>query len=291
MSKFLIRTLLLLLPFAAHAEEWLYNDQYFTAGLGYEDKMLDPGKYKGTKLILAGRYIISGQELPVDAKRLCCEVPAKPFVYRGVLQGMLRMSSDNKLEYVGLGIAPWAKMWDPGQESDNNWQARRDLLELGISRFVSDDALELDSYAEVGLFRAGRVGEYRTSADANWWIDLGAQGAVGWAWAKSTDDLYSKVSNPYAGIYMDAAWNHKRFGSIYFVGRFVNGFSFSNPSRGHATAREAKVRNGYMKALGAKESFELDIYWEKRSFYFDDSEQPNLYTWVRTYGAELTWLF
>jgi hypothetical protein len=291
MGKHLLRILLLLLPLTAVAEQWLFDDQYILGGLGYEDKMPDPDKYKGTKLILEGRYIVSSEEQPVDAKRLCCEVPAKPSVYLGVLQGMLRMSSDNKLEYVGLGIVPWAKMWDPGQESDKKWQARRDLLEFGISRFVSDEALELDSYAEVGLFRAGRVGEFKPSPNSNWQIDLGAQASLGWAWAESEVEEYSQVSNPFAGIYLDAAWAHKRFGSIYFVGRFVNGFSFSNPSRGSPTAREAKVRNGYTKLLGAKENYELDVYWEKRSFYFDEGGLPGLYSWVRTYGAELTWMF
>ena len=275
---------------AVQAEKWLFDNQYLLGGLGYEDKMPNTEKYKGTKLIAKGRYILKKEEQPIDKKRQCCEIPAMPTEYRGVLEASLRYGFDsNDLEYVGLGVTPWAMMWDPGQESDKAWQARRDLLEIGATRYVSDDALEVDSYLEVSLFRAGRVGEYKPSPQSAWTFDLGAQASVGYAWAESADKTYSKVNNPYAGIYLDAAVDHARFGSIYFLGRFVNGFSISNPSRGHPTAREALVRNGYAKGLG--ESFALDVYWEKRSFYFDEGGLPNLYTWVRTYGAELSWYF
>jgi hypothetical protein len=275
---------------AVQAEQWLFDDQYLVGGLGYEDKMPDQDKYNGTKLIAEGRYILNKKEEPVDEKRQCCEIPSTPTEYRGVLDAALRYGFESKeLEYVGLGVTPWARMWDPSQESDDAWQARRDLLELGVTRYVSDDALELDSYLEVSFFRAGRVGEYKPSPQSAWAFDLGAQASVGYAWAESTDKDYSKVNNPYAGIYLDAAVNHDRFGSIYFQGRFVNGFSLSNPSRGNPTAREARVRNGYAKGLG--ENFGLDVYWEKRSFYFDEGGLPGLYSWVRTYGAELSWSF
>jgi hypothetical protein len=279
-----------LMASTAVAEQWLYNTQYVSGGLGYEDKMPDTEKYKGAKLILEGRYILRAEEQEIDQKRLCCEIPALPSEYRGVLDAELRYGFDSKdLEYIGLGVTPWAKMWDPAQKSDKSWQARRDLLEIGPIRYVSDDALEVDSYLELGLFRAGRVGEYKPSPQSNWTFDLGAQGAVGYAWAQSSDKAYSKASNPYAGIYLDAAVDHARFGSIYFTGRFVNGFTLSNPSRGHPTAREARVRNGYLKSFA--NNLELDIFWEKRSFYFDEGGLPNLYTWVRTYGGQVTWYF
>ena len=275
---------------AVQAEQWLFEDQYLLGGLGYEDKMPNTDKYKGTKLIAKGRYILSKEVEPVDQKRQCCEIPSMPTAYRGVLEASLRYGFQSKdLEYVGLGITPWAKMWDGGEKSDKGWQMRRDLLEIGVTRYVSDDALELDSYLELSFFRAGRVGEYKPSPESDWAFDLGAQASTGYAWAESTDKIYAKVNNPYAGIYLDAAINHARFGSIYFLGRFVNGFSLSNPSRGNPTAREARVRNGYAKDFG--ENFALDVYWEKRSFYFDEGELPNLYTWVRTYGAELNWFF
>jgi len=49
------------------------------------------------------------------------------------------------------------------------------------------------------------------------------------------------------------------------------------------------VRAGYREALDERMS--LRIYWEKRSFYFDEGSLPNLYTWVRTFAAELFWQF
>ena len=274
----------------AQAEQWLFDDQYLLGGLGYEDKMPNTDKYKGTKLIAQGRYILNRKEEPVDEIRQCCQIPSLPTEYRGVLDAALRYGFEsNELEYLALGVSPWARMWDPAVESDKTWQARRDLLEIGSTRYVSDDALELDSYLEVSLFRAGRVGEYKRSPESAWAFALGAQASFGYAWAESANKTYSKVDNPYAGIYLDAAANHDRFGSIYFIARFVNGFSLSNPSRGNPTAREARVRNGYAKKI--RESFGVDIYWEKRSFYFDEGGLANLYTWVRTYGAELSWYF
>jgi hypothetical protein len=290
-SSFLIALSgLFLLVSTAVAEQWLYDTQYVSGGLGYESKMPDEDKYEGAKLLLEGRYVLRTEEHEVDQKRLCCEIPALPTEYRGVLDAALRYGFDsNELEYIGLGITPWAKMWDPGQKSEEKWQARRDLLEIGPTRYVSDDALEVDSYLELGFFRAGRAGEYKPSPQSNWTFDLGAQGAVGYAWAQSSNKAYSKASNAYAGIYLDAAVDHARFGSIYFTGRFVNGFTLSNPSRGHPTAREALVRNGYIKSFS--NNLKLDIFWEKRSFYFDEGGLPNLYTWVRTYGGQLTWHF
>ena len=279
-----------LISSVAVADQWLYENQYVSGGVGYEDKMPDTEKYKGAKLILEGRYILRAEEQEIDKVRLCCEVPALPSEYRGVLDAKLRYGFEsNDLEYIGLGLTPWGKMWDPAQKSDKRWQARRDLLEIGPTRYVSDDALEIDSYLELGLFRAGRVGEYKPSPQSEWTFDLGAQGAVGYAWAQSSNKAYSKASNPYAGIYLDAAVDHARFGSIYFTGRFVNGFTLSNPSRGHPTAREARVRNGYAKRFA--NNLELDIFWEKRSFYFDEGDLPNLYTWVRTYGGQVNWYF
>ena len=286
-----VKGALILLPLAASAESWLYNNQFVSGGFGYEAKMPDEDKYEGGKLVVTGRYILSEEVQPVDEKRLCCDMPSKPLEYRGVLDAAVRLSADNGLEYIALGVTPWAKMWDPGVSSDKKWRARRDLLELGVARFVSDDALELDSYLELGLFRAGRVGEYRPSPESNWFINTGAQGSVGWAWAESADNAYSTVSNPYAGLYLDTAWTYGSFGSVYLQGRFVNGFSVSNPSRGHPTAREARVRSGYARFFGEQQDLKLDIYWQKRSFYFDEGGLPNLYTWVRTYGAEMLWLF
>ncbi len=88
---------------------------------------------------------------------------------------------------------------------------------------------------------------------------------------------------------MDLAWEHQRRGSIYVLARFVNGFSFSNPSRGHPTAREALVRIGYRKEF--RNNLLLDVYGAKKSFYFDEGDLPGLYTYSRTITAELRYNF
>ena len=94
---------------SAWAEQWLYDEQYATAGFGYEDKMPNTERYRGTKLILEGRYILDGEEQAVDQQRLCCEVPAKPYVYSGVIEGAARAGFDGTgLEYAHLSLTPWA---------------------------------------------------------------------------------------------------------------------------------------------------------------------------------------
>jgi hypothetical protein len=95
------------------------------------------------------------------------------------------------------------------------------------------------------------------------------------------------VSNPFVGINFNLAWEHDRFGSVYLESRFINGFSFSNPSRGHPTVREARVAFGYLKQL--TENFWLDIFGEKKSFYFDEGGLPGLYTMSRSVAADLAY--
>jgi hypothetical protein len=275
---------------ALHAEDWDYPQAFAGGGLGYESKMPDEATYEGTKVLLSGRYIFSEEKQPENKRRVCCIKPSTPTDFLGVVDGAVRIGADGTgIEYLKLGVTPWAKMWDPGAENTNDVRAKRDLLELGVSRYISDDALEVDHYAEFGFGRFGRLTEFRWSDQSQWSVLLGAQASLGWAWAKSTDKAYSSVSNPYAGIYIDLAISHQRYGQIYFANRFINGFSFSNPSRGHPTAREALVRNGYRKDIG--KHYLLDVYWSKRSFYFDEGGLPSLYSWVRTYAAELNYKF
>jgi len=275
---------------AAGAESWYFKERGLVAGLGYEAKMPDEDAYEGAKLVLEGRYAMETVAGEVDERRQCCVLPSVPTVYRGLLDTEMRFGFDGTgLEYFRVGVTPWAKLWRPGAESESEWRSTRDFLEIGAARYLQDEALQVDGYLEVALGRAGRVVQYRRSLDSPWSFLLGAQASFGWARARSDDPLYSTVSNPYAGIYFDLGAQHDRWGRIYFQSRFVNGFSISNPSRGHPTAREALVRSGYVKRF--REDWGIDVYWSKRSFYFDEGGLPSLYTWVRTYGAELTYQF
>ena len=108
---------------------------------------------------------------------------------------------------------------------------------------------------------------------------------TGWSWAETRVSGYSDVSNPFVGIAFNLAWEHARWGSLYANNRFVNGFSFSNPSRGHPMVREARVTFGYLKDL--TENLVLDILVEKKSFYFDEGGLPGLYRMSRALAVNL----
>ena len=118
---------------AVQAEQWLFDDQYLLGGLGYEDKMPNREKYNGTKLIAQGRYILNRKDEPVDQKRQCCEIPSLPTEYRGVLEASLRYGFESKdLEYVGLGVTPWARMWDPGPTPSTGGHHPRQGVGVGL---------------------------------------------------------------------------------------------------------------------------------------------------------------
>ena len=272
---------------SAMAGQWDFREKSISAGLGYESKMPNEEKYEGTKLILEGSYFLSSEQQEVSEKRRCCVQPSVPTQFRGLFTGELRFSLDGAdLEYAQLGITPWAKLWESGAEADKDRSAKNDYLEVGATRYIKDKPLEVDSYLEIALGRVGRMLEYHRSSESPHRFKIGVQASTGWAWARSEDKAYSQVSNPFAGIYMDLAYEHEKWGGVYAQGRFVNGFSFSNPSRGHPTAREALVRSGYYKRF--RNCLKFDLYWAKRSFHVDEGGLPGLYTWVRTYAAELT---
>lgn len=50
--------------------------------------------------------------------------------------------------------------------------------------------------------------------------------------------------------------------------------------------REARVAFGYLKRL--TDSLQLDIYGEKKSFYFDEGGLPGLYRMSRAVAADLS---
>ena len=275
---------------AATADNWRLRDGSLSAALATEAKMPDEDEFKGSKMFLEGSYLLSSEQREASEARRCCVLPSKPTVFRGALDAAVHVGLEGSgLERVALGVTPWGTFWDPGVEAKKSWRATRDILKIGATRYLKDEPLEVDGYLEVALGQAGRLFRYRTSPESPHLVTFGVQAATGWAWAKSDNNSYSSVSNPYGGIYLDLAYDHDRWGGVYSTARFVNGFTFSNPSRGHPTAREAVVRAGYRKAFG--ERLNLDVFWEKRSFYFDEGDLPNLYTWVRTYAVELAWRF
>jgi hypothetical protein len=283
----LLITFTLFVTSTANAELWSMSERSFGAAIAYESKTTDP-KFEGTKLFIDGRYFFNSKQGEVSERRKCCALPAKPEYFYGMLEGQLRFSFEGEgLEYVMLDFTPLAGLYEPTVESPNSLRATADALKLGAVRFISDDPLEVDYYLELSFFRAGRNGIYQWNRESPQAITGGVQLLTGWSWAETKVQDYSEVSNPFVGIVFNLAWEHDRWGSIYTNNRFVNGFSFSNPSRGHPMVREAGVTFGYLKQITG--NLALDIIFEKKSFYFDEGGLPGLYTMSRSVAADFTY--
>jgi hypothetical protein len=281
---------------AQAAGDFALDERALIGGYAYEAKMENEEEYEGGKLVLQGHWAWSAEEKAASTSRACCRRPAQPTTFIGVLDAELRYGFDSsEFEVIRLGVVPWARAWDPSEEQQDKWEAARDTVELGATRYLRDDPLELDSYLEIAIGRVGRGLSYRPKPSSPNVFSIEGDAALGWAWAESTDAAYQKVSNPFVGIYLDAAWTNERWGELYGTARFVNGFSFSNPSRGNPTAREAYVRAGYRRGFGndvdGLKQYVLDVHFHKRSFYFTEDSLPERYTWVRAYVAELRYRF
>jgi len=283
----LLITVVLFISSTANAELWDMREKSFGAAIAEEDKATDP-RFNGTKLFLDGRYFFKSKVGEVSEKRKCCALPAKPEYFYGLIEGQLRFGFEGTgLEYVMLDFAPLAAMYEPTVESPNSLRATADALKLGAVRFISDDPLEVDYYLELSFFRAGRNGIYQWNRESPAAITGGVQLLTGWSWAETKVQGYSDVSNPFVGIVFNLAWEHDRWGSIYMDNRFVNGFSLSNPTRGHPMVREARVAFGYLKQL--TDNLWLDLVGEKKSFYFDEGGLPGLYRMSRSVALDLSY--
>ena len=281
-------TVALLITSTANAELWDIHEKSLGAAIAYEDKTTDP-KFEGAKLFIDGRYFFNSKQGETSERRKCCAMPSRPEYFYGLLDAQLRfgLEEGTGLEYVMLDFAPWATLYEPTIESPNDLRATGDVVKLSAVRFISDDPLEVDNYLELSLFRAGRTGIYQWNRESPAAITGGVLLLTGWSWAETKVAGYSDVSNPFVGIAFNLAWEHDRWGSIYTNNRFVNGFSFSNPSRGHPMVREAWITFGYLKQL--TDNLWLDIVGEKKSFYFDEGGLPGLYTMSRSVAADFTY--
>lgn len=277
---------IILLPTYAISESWDFRDTSINLGYGYE-KRAENNIYVGQKVLLDTQYVLNREQGERSEKLSCCARPSLPEYFYGLMDLQLRWGTDGTaLEYVNLNITPQATMWHPESDSTDKYHTKWDLFELGATRFITDDALEVDSYLEVSLLRAGRMGAFKWSNDSPFTLITGMQASTGWAWGKSNNDTYSEVSNPFAGMFFNIALEHNNWGKLYTEQRYVNGFSFSSPARGHPTAREAMVRLGYFKTI--HNCLAVDLYIEKRSFYFDEGDLPALYSQTGTVVAEMS---
>jgi len=275
------------LSYPVFAEIWEFNDA--SAGLVIAHEVKTENEiFEGTKIILNGLYILSRKTGEISDRLKCCARPSHPEYFHGLLDAELHWGvDDSSLDFTSISITPWATKWEPEENTQENLRTEWDLLELGTVRFVSDEALEVESYLEFSFLRAARMGAYNWAIDSPFTVKMGMQTSIGWALAKSENTSYSKSSNPFAGVFFNLALEYKNWGEIYTKSRFVNGFSFSNPSRGHPTAREARARAGYLNNISR--NLTLDIYGEKRSFYFNEGSLDGLYTKSGIFGAEIVY--
>ena len=281
-------TAVLFLTSSVDADIWDVREKSLGAALAYEGKTNDDARYEGTKLFIDGRYFFNNEAGETSDRRKCCTLPSQPEYYYGLVDAQLRFGfEDTGLEFAMLDFTPWATVYKPSIESSENLRATSDLVRLGAIRYISDDPLDVDYYLELSVFRAGRNGIYQWNRESPHAFTGGVQLWAGWAWSETNVAGYSEVSNPFVGINFNLAWEHASWGSLYMENRFVNGFSFSNPSRGHPMVREARVAFGYLKELSDR--IALDIIFEKKSFYFDEGGLPGLYRMSRAAAVDLSY--
>jgi hypothetical protein len=279
---------LLLSSMPASAESWDFSDRSLALSVADEGRTAE--EFHGTKITLEGRFFVKSVAEETSEKRRCCVQPSRPEHFYGLIDASLRWGIDGTgLEYVRVGGTPWATRWEPEIDNGRRLRTTEDLLEFLAVRYIADDPLGVDGYLEISLARVGRAGVYRWSRTSPFTVVLGAQASAGFAWADSQDPQFSRVDNPFAGLFLSIGMRHDRIGEFYSHYRFVNGFSFSNPSRGHPTVREALTRLGLLKEF--KNGLAFDLYFEKRSFYFDEGGLPALYTEAESVGARLTYSF
>jgi hypothetical protein len=159
-------------------------------------------------------------------------------------------------------------------------------MEWGVLRLSKDDPLGINAYAEANIVETARIWRYTWSESTPWYIDLGVNLSVGYAWADSTNETYDEVSNPIIGTWWRAALGREGMGRFYLEQRVINGFTFSSPARGGSVSREAFARFGYVHSL--KGCLDIEIYNEKRSFNFTDPNLDDHYTKSRRTGIAVS---
>jgi len=277
MNRCIVFLILYLFSVHAWAQNWMLESNAVSAGIGYEGNKFDD-IYEGGKLQFEGQYVFNKEAVDESEDKDCCWKSSNRERLHWIVDSTLRGGGDGTgLEYFNLGVTPWAMTTDPKSGSGRKLSTTRDQIEVGNLQYTVDDALDLESYVELSLIRAGRMGEYRWSDESAFVVKWGGLASLGYAWAESGDPAYSKVTNPFAGIFFTLGLEHAKAGRIYMNNRFVNGFAISNPSRGHPSAREARVSFGYAKK-SSDGCLGVDVFGEKRSFYFTQGDLSGRYT-------------
>jgi hypothetical protein len=230
MNRCIVFLILYLFSVHAWAQNWMLESNAVSVGIGLEGNKFDD-KFDGGKFLLAGQYVFKKEVVESSGNEDCCwQLSNRERLY-GIVDGLLRVGGDgNGLEYVNLGVTPWAMTTEPKSGSGRRFSTTRDQIELGNLQYTVDDALDVKSYVELSFIRAGRMGEYRWSDESAYVLNWGGLASLGYSWAESGNPIYSRVTNPFAGIFFTVSLEHARVGRFYMNNRFVNGFSISNPS-------------------------------------------------------------
>lgn len=273
-----------------HTAQWDLGENKIGVGGLDQDWGVDEPRYEGTRWILDGQYTLLRRPGDISNTNDCCTQTARKEHLAAVVSTHLQWDPDESdLEFYKIGVTGFATQWEPEQDPAKKWQVTRDQLAWGSVLYSVDDPLGIDSYIELAVARADRTWDYKWSQESSFKVTFGIQGSLGFAWAESTESDYSDVSNPYAGTSMYLALVHDKFGTLYTDDRVNAGFTLSSPSAGDATSREARIRFGYF--LKFYRCMALDVFLEKRSFNFADSDEPDLYTKSKRVGGEVSCRF
>jgi len=264
-------------------DSWNINENFVGVSVAHADWTIDE-VFPGTKLILDAQY--SFKRGPGDIPHFDCDCVIRPRPYRMVGTVGLHLQKgqgETGLEYGYLSFTSLGYQRNFLPEV-GRFRPLRDTLEIGGAKVGKDDPLGVDSYAEITIARIGRTWSL-IRENSNTTLLVGLGGSVGWAWADSLEPDYNEVSNPFMGAWVTLAAAHPRWGKLYVEQRTINGFTFSSPSAGGSTSREARFKFGYVAKLWSCMSMEL--YVDKRSFNFSDHRLADLYTKSRRTGVEL----
>jgi hypothetical protein len=246
--------------------------------------------FPGTKVVFDGQYSIMRKPGQVSEERRCCIEPNQPEHSIGLVEAHLQWGlGETGLEYAEVELTPWATQWDSDAARKKGVHTARDIVEWGVFQFGHDDPLGVESYTSISLARGGRLWDYKWSATSPFSVLFGFQASLGWNWSESIDQNYRNVSTPFVGLFVNLAIAHEKWGALYTADRTINGFTLSNPTRGGASSREARIRFGYFNQV--YRCLAVDFFFEKRSFYFLESGRPDLYTSSKRYGGELSCRF
>lgn len=142
----------LLIPQSALAEIWDFRDQEIRLGYAYEKRTVSE-RFVGNKVILDAQSFISSEQDKVSERLICCARPSLPEHFYGLMNVQTRWGmEDTALEYIHFNLTPMATMWHQARAPEDHYTTKWDLLEMGATRLVVDDALGVDSYLEVSLF-------------------------------------------------------------------------------------------------------------------------------------------